>query len=159
MTEPHLSDSAAWIQAEAFMIDWLRRERGLHLMQNHRMTVSGGTTVAVDGVSLDPPILCEAYGRLGRVAGTTLAKACQDAFKMVWLREVHLPDARLILLIANEELEKRLTQGKGWRVAMLRSHGVEVIRAELSDDQLAVIREAEKRARKGMIPDLEDEDL
>lgn len=134
------------------MIDWLRREHGLALMRNHRIGVSRGTTVAVDGVSFDPPILCEAYGRLGRVAGTTLAKACQDAFKMVWLREAHLPDARLILLIGNEELEKRLTHGKGWRVAMLRYHGVEVIRAELTDDQLAVIHEAEKRCTQGHDP-------
>jgi hypothetical protein len=85
------------------------------------MAVSGGTTVAVDGGSVGPPILCEAYRRLGRVAGTTLAKACQDAFKTIWLRDVQFSDARLILLIANEDLEKRLTQGEGWRVAMLRS--------------------------------------
>lgn len=157
MTEPHLSDSAAWVQAEAFMLDWLRDQRGIDLRQNIRITLASGATVAVDGVSYDPPILCEVYGRLGRVAGTTLAKVCQDAFKLVWLRDTHLAGARVILLIANAELEARLTQGKGWRVEMLRSNRVEVARADLSDDQLALIREAEKRARRGMTPEPEDD--
>lgn len=157
--DPHLSDSAAWVQAEGFMIEWLRRERGIELEQNRRMTLPNGVVVAVDGVSDDPPILCEAYGRLGYVAGTTLAKACQDAFKMVWIRDNFLPGARVILLIANCDLERSLTAGKGWRAAMLRSCDVEVIRADLSEDELRGLEAAAIRARKGMIPEVEDQDV
>ncbi len=86
------------------MLEWLRRELGIGLVQNSRMKVPGGATVAVDGTSEDPPLLCKAYGRLERVAGTTLL-------------------------------------------------------AELTLDQLRLIHEAERQARKGMIPGLEDEDL
>jgi hypothetical protein len=70
------------------------------------------------------------------VAGTTLAQACQDAFKLVWIRDTFMPGARFILLIANHELEARLTAGKGWRVDMLRAHAVEVVRAELTPTSL-----------------------
>lgn len=54
------------------MLEWLRREHGIGLVQNSRMEVPGGATVAVDGTSEDPPVLCEAYGRLECVAETTL---------------------------------------------------------------------------------------
>lgn len=151
MTEPHLSDSTAWREAETFMIEWLRGEHGIDLKQGEKL-VFDGVSVEVDGISLDPPVLCEVYGRLGAVAGTTMAKVSQDAFKMVWLRDTYMPDARVIVLIANRDLERRFTEGKGWRPAMFRANRVEVICAELTDEQRTSLVEATGRAQKGIIP-------
>lgn len=157
--DAHPSDSQAWRTAEGSMLDWLSVNQDIELLRNHRILVDGKVTVELDGYSESPPLLCEAYGRLGYVAGTTLAKACQDAYKMTWVRDRCLPGARTILLVANAELERRLTTGRSWRAAMLHDSGVEVFRATLSDEQLVTLHDAEARARRGMIPPLEDEDL
>lgn len=151
MTVAHPSDSAAWRNAETALLQWLSTRDGISLAPRKFPLPEGGH-VELDGYSDEPRVLCEVYSRLGRVAGSTVYKACADAMKLVWLRDTEFPGARVVLLIANEELERRLTAGRGWRPQMLRTYGVEIIRAPVDQATLAALEEATKSAQRGMIP-------
>lgn len=151
MIDPHPSDSSAWRLAETTLLAWLGKRDGLSLAPK-RLELASGTRVELDGFCEEPLVLCEVYSRLGPVASSTVYKACADAMKLVWIRDAYMPGARVVLLIANQDLEKRLTGGRGWRPLMLRSYGVEIVLAELDDTSLDALHKAEELARRGMIP-------
>lgn len=157
VTDPHLSDSAAWRQAEIAIIDAVNRREGLHLAPKP-FECDDGVAVELDGYCEEPLVLCEAYGRLGYVAGTTIHKACTDALKLAWLRDTRMPEARVIIAIANAGLEQRLAKGRGWVPEMLRWLRVEVINVELPEAILDAIKSAEGRARRGMVPPNDEAD-
>lgn len=147
-TPPKLSDGQPWRKAEGYVRHWLESEHGLKL--EPKKVEVGESYVELDGFSDEPLVICEIYTRLGYVARTTTAKACTDAAKLAWLRETKYPKARAILAIANDELERVLLQGTGWMVQLFRHFDVEVINAELTEDQRAELHAAEANAREGM---------
>lgn len=147
---PKLGDSRAWLRAEKVMLKWFERENGIALRPK-TVRLEGGCRVELDGFSDAPLVLCEVYARLGKVAATTVNKACADALKLDWLRAHEFPGARIVILIANEELERRLTGPKAWRARVLKEREIEVIRAELSPAEIERLRVAERDSRLGMM--------
>ncbi|MEA2682201.1 MAG: hypothetical protein QOK05_529 [Chloroflexota bacterium] len=101
----------------------------------------------VDGVCLEPPVLCEVYAHQGALKGSGWHKVIADAAKLVLARRIALPNARLILLLSDAAAEKSLASS-AWRSAFFREFGIEVMHAELSPATKARVRAAQGRQRR-----------
>jgi len=143
--EPALpGDSSVQREAEILLIDALGRELGVGLSKNRRKTVHG-SVVEFDGLSVDPPILVEAWAHQGKPLSAQKYKVMTEALKLVWAESTFFPDgARKILVLADDAAAAHF-RGTSWMAAALLHLGIEVRVVTLPDEIRERIRLAQVR--------------
>jgi hypothetical protein len=101
----------------------------------------------VDGAAGDPPeVLVEAYARIGPLKGGNFHKVARDALKLLTVRELAAPDARLILLFADEAAAASIGP-RSWLRKAFDEHAIEVHVADIDDALRDTILQAQARQR------------
>jgi hypothetical protein len=138
-------DSREQRDAEALMVAALGTMIGAVLAPRKIALPSGGR-VEVDGVSDDPPILCEAWAHQGPPKGGQRMKPLTDAFKLTFVERLGLlaGTPRLILLLSDDAAAAPFV-GKGWGADALRTFGIEVIVVALPADVRDSVSQAQRR--------------
>jgi hypothetical protein len=136
-------DSGVQREAEAAMLALLSAELGVDLA-SRKFDVGEGARAEVDGVSLDPRVLAEAWAHQGPPRPAQKAKVLTDAFKLVWLEQRHLPGARKILLFSDDAAARHF-RGRTWAARAITDLGVELRVVELPEEMRARIRAAQAR--------------
>ena len=136
-------DSGVQREAEVMMLALLSLELGVALAPR-RFDLGDGARAEVDGVSLDPPVLVEAWAHQGPPRPAQKAKVLTDALKLVWLEQRHLPGAAKILLFSDAEAAKHF-RGRTWAARAMADLGVELRVVELPGAMRARIRAAQAR--------------
>jgi len=139
--EAHSSDSRAQREAEVTIIAALSAQLGQPLAKTSVPTGNGGR-VELDGATDDLTILVEAYAHQGALRGSQPKKLATDALKLTWIGR-QLEAKRLILAVADAEVESYLQRPKAWLTQALTDLGVEVIRVDLDDATVDTLRNAQ----------------
>jgi hypothetical protein len=111
-------------RAERAMIDALAAEIEVQLVPKS-IRLPSGNRVAVDGVSDNPPIFCEAWAHQGRPKAAQRAKVAKDLLKLTFLASLVSPPPRLILLFSDEAACAPFRR-RSWIADVIQSHNVEV---------------------------------
>ncbi|MFD6950310.1 hypothetical protein A6A08_02140 [Nocardiopsis sp. TSRI0078] len=94
-------------------------------------TLADGTRIGVDCADGSRPTVLAQFSPLhGPVKSAQRNKVIADAFKLVWLRDRHFPDAR-VLLVLGEPLAKLFGRG-AWLPAAFATHRITVV---IADDE------------------------
>ena len=111
-------DSRVQRDVEPMMIAWLGKRLGVELAPR-RLDFADGSFIRVDGASLDPLVLCEAWAHQGPPKSAQKFKVMNDALKLVAARKL-FPDrtARLIMLFADHSAAAPFRKGS-WRASAL----------------------------------------
>ena len=139
--ESHPSDSRAQRDAELVIIAALSQELGLDLAKASVLTGNGGR-VEIDGATADLKVLVEVYARQGALSGAQPKKLATDALKLTWIGGQVGAD-RLILAVADEQVESYLRRPTAWLTQALIDLGVEVIRVQLDEATSLALRMAQ----------------
>ena len=137
----HPSDSLAQRDAEVIIVAALSAKLGVPLAKSSIPTGNGGR-VELDGASKDFSILVEAYAHQGVLRGGQPKKLATDALKLTWIGRL-VGATRLILAVADEQVEAHLRRPKAWLTQALIDLDVEVVRVELDDATAAALRTAQ----------------
>jgi hypothetical protein len=138
----HLSDSSAQRAAEPLILAAVAAQLGVSLTPK-RLTLPGGATADVDGVSDDESVLVEVFAHQGALKGGQRGKIARDTLKLITLGR-HRPGARLILALADARAARPLT-AKSWLGEALARWKVEVLVVDLDDAVREGIRAAQVR--------------
>lgn len=139
--EAHSSDSRAQREAEVTIIAALSAQLGQPLAKTSVPTGNGGR-VELDGATDDLTVLVEAYAHQGALRGSQPKKLATDALKLTWIGR-QLEAKRLILAVADAEVESYLRRPKAWLTQALIDLEVEVIRVDLDDATVDALRNAQ----------------
>lgn len=90
----------------------------------------------------EPLTLVEVFAHQGRLRGGQLHKTSTDVLKLLTVRRLLLPDARLVLAMAGDEAARSLT---GWRRVAAREWGVDIVVVRIPDEARAGIAAAQVR--------------
>lgn len=143
LAQMHPSDSSAQRSAEALILAALERSVGQRLTPG-RLVLPGGAVVQVDGVCRDPDVLVEVFAHQGRLRGGQVHKVSADVLKLVTVRQLVLPDARLIVALADAQAAASVT---GWRLESALAWGVEIVVVDLPEGERARLVQAQHRQR------------
>jgi len=137
----HPSDSLPQRDAELVIIAALSAKLGVSLAKSSIPTGNGGR-VELDGASPDLNVLVEAYAHQGVLRGGQPKKLATDALKLTWIgRQVGA--TKLILAVADEQVEAYLRRPKAWLTQALIDLSVEVVCIDLDDATAAALRTAQ----------------
>jgi hypothetical protein len=137
----HPSDSHAQRDAEVVIIAALSAKLGVPLKKTSIPTGNGGR-VELDGATEDLCVLVEAYAHQGLLRGGQPKKLATDALKLTWIgRQVGAK--KLILAVADEQVEAYLRRPKAWLTQALVDLGVEVVRVDLDDATALALQDAQ----------------
>ena len=139
----HAGDSSEQLSAESEMLELLGRELGTKL-SGKNLQVFEDAQVQIDGVSEDPPILCEAFAHQGSLKPGQRKKVITDAFKLLAVEKALGSKYRKIILFANDEASKPF-MGKSWYSRAFSELGIDVITVKLSSSTAACLRGAQQR--------------
>jgi hypothetical protein len=136
-------DSIEQRQAEIVMLALLSQSVGTSL-QKRKIPLSAGGYLELDGVSDDPPILCEAWAHQGTPKPAQRNKVLADAFKLLYASRVLGHLGRSILLFSDESAAQHFRKGT-WAAQALRDFGIEVVVVDLPHATRRTLVEAQKR--------------
>ncbi len=144
LPEVPAGDSSVQQHAEAVLLAALAERLGVRLVPS-RLHLPDGSYVDVDGVSLDPAFLVEAWAHQGPPKGAQRNKVLTDALKLAHVAGV-LTDRpwRKILLFSDDDAARPFTSGS-WYAGALRTLNVEVEVVTLEPALRASILDAQKR--------------
>jgi len=137
----HPSDSRAQRDAEVVIVAALSEQLNVPLRKLSVPTGNGGR-VEFDGASDDRTVLVEAYAHQGALRGAQPKKLATDALKLSWMGG-RLGAKRLVLAVADEQVEAYLRRPSAWLTQALIDLGVEVIRVDVDDATAAALQEAQ----------------
>lgn len=139
--EAHPSDSRAQREAEVAILAALSARLGQPLTKTS-VPIGNGGRVEIDGATADLSILVEAYAHQGALRGGQPKKLATDALKLVWIgRQVEAK--RMILVVADQEVESYLKRPRAWLTQALIDLGVEVVRVNLDEGTVDTLRAAQ----------------
>jgi len=138
----HPSDSKEHSAAEPEVLALLGETLGVSLAPK-TLSLPEGARVDVDGVGPDESVLVEVFAHQGRLKGGQILKVAKDALKLITLARTR-PEAKLVLAFADEAAAKTAL-GKGWLAEAIRTWGVEVYIAPISDETRAGLLRAQAR--------------
>ncbi len=137
----HPSDSLPQRDAELVIIAALSAKLGASLAKSS-IPIGNGGRVELDGASADLNVLVEAYAHQGVLRGGQPKKLATDALKLTWIgRQVGA--TRLILAVADEQVEAYLRRPKAWLTQALIDLSVEVVCVDLDEATAAALRTAQ----------------
>ena len=143
MTNPKAhGDSAEQREAETEMLAALSFDLGVEF-KPQRFKIEK-TWLQVDGVSKEPPILCEAFAHHGALKSAQTRKVIADAFKLLFVERLHKGSARKILLFADEQAAA-CCRGGSWYSAAFNELGVEVRVVAVTPEMREKVRAAQTR--------------
>ncbi|WP_236567690.1 MULTISPECIES: hypothetical protein [unclassified Nocardiopsis] len=123
-------DIKATRQGHSELARALSHHLGIDLVPRE-FTLPDGTRIGVDCADADPPSVLVQFSPLhGPVKSAQRNKIIADAFKLVWLRDHHFPNAHA-LLVLGEPLARLFGRG-AWLPAAFASQRITVA---LTDDQ------------------------
>jgi hypothetical protein len=137
------SNSQEQNEAQRLILHGVEAEVGEPL-EPRTLTLSGGSTVQVDGVALDESVLVEVFAHQGQLKSGQRHKIAGDALKLITIARDHDRSARLVLAFADERLAV-WAAGKSWLAASLQVWGIEVIVVKLDDHVISGINTAQAR--------------
>jgi hypothetical protein len=117
-------DSAVQRAAESAILRIAERTLQTRL-QPRRLVLADGVRIEVDGVSDDPPILCEVWAHQGPAKAAQVHKVLHDALKLFVAGSAMQPSPRLVLISSDHAAAKRF-QGKSWYAYALATLNVEL---------------------------------
>jgi hypothetical protein len=129
--------------AEEFMIKEISRQVGANIISK-RIFLDRLVHLDVDGLSEDPPIMCEAWAHIGPPKPAQKAKVMADAFKLVFLERRLRKTHRKMLLFA-DEVAREAFVGATWRAEALRQFEIQTILVELPGALREAVAAAQKR--------------
>jgi hypothetical protein len=138
-----LGDSSAQRAAESVILAQASTVLGTSL-KPRRLYLAEGVRIEVDGVSDDPPILCEVWAHQGPAKTAQTHKVLHDALKLFVAGRSMPTSPRLILVFAHPLAASRFT-GRSWYAHALRDLSIEILVVDISDDLRAEIRAAQER--------------
>jgi hypothetical protein len=142
--ERHASDSLEQQQAEAFMLKSLAEK--LHLSFNKETKLPIDTGVQPDAIDLNNKVIVEVYAHVGELKGAQLHKVKGDILKLIFVEEKLGEKWRKILCFEDDAAAK-YARGGSWVAEAVRTFGVEVRVAKLSEEQLNQVKLAQRRQR------------
>lgn len=126
----HASSSHEQRDAEQKMLLRAGERYGVSL-EGVRVPLPGGAFVEIDGASADLSVLVECYARQAVLKPAQVHKVATDLLKLVTVRDLVHPGARLALVVADPEVAARLHGG--WLGEAVEHWEVEVL--EVARDQ------------------------
>lgn len=147
MTE-HLSTAAVQTKMEAVILDALSAQLGVTLEQKVKLEF-GDAWMELDGATEDESVLVEVFAHVGKLKGGQRHKVSTDALKLIALSESR-PQSRLILAFADQAAASSIV---GWKAAVLKHHGIELLVAELSEAEHAELVAAQAKQKMINAPD------
>lgn len=139
----HPGNSQTQQAAEHVMIEWLAAELGISLA-TQKLDLDNGSWLQIDGVSIDPPVLVEAWAHQGKPKSAQRNKVAADALKLSFAGKALGTDPRLILLFADEEAAAEF-RSSSWRASAIADMGIEVTVAEIGRELRSEIRDAQQK--------------
>jgi hypothetical protein len=136
-------DSAAQRAAEAVILAAVGAKLGVSLAPR-RLNLGDGVHVDVDGVSDEPPVLCEVWAHQGSSKVAQGHKVLHDALKLFVAAESRTPRPRLILAVTDTAAATRF-RGRSWYGVALRRLGVELLLVDIPQDVRDTIWAAQAR--------------
>lgn len=115
--------------AESVILAALSERLGTSLTPS-RLHLPDGSYVDVDGVSVDPPVLVEAWAHQGAPKGGQRNKVLADAFKMAHVAAVLDGEWRRILLFSDDDAARPFTS-RSWYAGALRTLEIEIVVVEI----------------------------
>jgi hypothetical protein len=141
-------DSTEQQNAEALMLAALSAQIGTDLAPR-KIPLPEGSLLAIDGVSDEPPVLCEAFAHQGKLKSGQSKKVASDALKLaVAARLALLPGEPRLILLFSDPVAAASYVGKSWTAQALRSFGIEVVVIELPNDVRTELLQAQNRQRR-----------
>jgi hypothetical protein len=142
--ERALGDSAEQREAEKAIIEAVSQELRVNLAPR-TIVLGGRCCVAVDGVSEQPPILCEVYAHIGPPKSGQARKVMTDAFKLAFAAQHWNHEVPKLFLVFADDAAAKPFRGRSWRAHALRAFGIEVRVVEVSPEQREVLAAAQQR--------------
>jgi hypothetical protein len=118
-------------QRHGFILESLARQLDTHLLPR-RIELPDGSSVLVDGVGDEPPVLVEAWAHRGAPKSGQRNRVLMHALKLSFVGGLYESRPRLILAFCDHEAA-RLFRGQNWYAGALRQLGVEVMVVESPD--------------------------
>lgn len=136
----HPSSSDVQIAKEARILAAIAEQIGVELRQRVKLEFDGAA-MEVDGVAADESVLVEVFAHVGKLRGGQRHKISTDALKLIALSESR-PQARLILAFADHAARDSVA---GWKAAVLKHRGIELLLAGLSEADRAELVAAQAK--------------
>lgn len=100
----------------------------------------------VDGFSESPTALLEVYARQGPLKGGQPKKVATDALKLIAVKQLAFPDARIFIALASDEAAASLRQ-RSWLAEAFAALEVQILVVEVDESVREAIRAAQIRQR------------
>ena len=137
------SNSLVQLAAEGVILGLAADVLGVSLAPR-RIQLPDGGHLNVDGFDAGPPVtVVEVYARQGVLRGAQPKKLRADALKLLALRKLLYPDARLVVVVASEEAERSFHVG--WTKEAFKAFGIELCRVTLDPQLVATLSAAQAR--------------
>ena len=139
----HASSSHEQRAAETVMLDLAGPLLGGATLRPTRIDLGGGRHVMVDGLSLDPLVVVEAYARRGATSGAQPRKDACDVLKLVTVQRLVHPRARLAIVLNDPVVAAQISGG--WLGTAAQQWEVEILVVDLPVHVNAGISAAQAR--------------
>lgn len=137
----HPSSAEVQTKKEAVILDDVSEQLGVVLQQKVKLEF-GEAWMEVDGATEDESVLVEVFAHVGKLKGGQKHKVSTDALKLIALSESR-PEAKLILAFADQAAASSVA---GWKAAVLKHHGIELLVAKPSEaDHAELVAVQEKQ--------------
>jgi hypothetical protein len=140
------SCSREQLDAEKDAFQWVQRHIASDLKSNPKIFLkdNGITCICPDFYSETECIIGEIFAHLGAPKKAQDNKIANDILKMLLLEKVKGKTYRKILVVCDEVEQKKLT-GESALAESIRQFGVEVYRAEITEERRRELEAAQKR--------------
>ena len=147
VTERPPGDSPEQREAEKAIIQALSAKLRVSLTPAV-LQLKGGSRLTVDGVSQQPPILCEAWAHLGAPKSGQKQKVMMDAFKLAFIAQHwNHRNPRLFLAFADDAAAKPF-RGRSWMAHALSAFGISIHVVDLPSGLRVKVAAAQRRQRR-----------
>lgn len=143
MKEKHPSDSSEQQLAHKEILRLINENHNLKLAS--QKVLLDNTLFQVDGHSVDPPILCEIYSRIGQMKVAQHNKISKDILKMLLIEKLSGKKFRKIIAFADEEAAQPFLDGESWYSKLRDNFGIEIIVIQIPEELRNKILDAQKR--------------
>lgn len=139
----HASSSHEQRAAEALMLDLAGPLLDGAVLRPSRVDLGGGRHVMVDGLSMDPLVVVEAYAQRGAMRGAQPRKVASDILKLATLQRLVHPLARLAIVLNDPAVAAQISGG--WLGTAAQQWAVEIVVVDLPVHVNAGISAAQAR--------------
>lgn len=105
--------------------------------------------IEVDGYSNEHKIMVEVFARIGKLAASRYEKLVNYILKSKFAEDImNVPHKKYIAMCGEEE--ERYLLGSSWKAFAAKYYGFEIVRINLSINDIDMILEDQKRQKEGM---------